>query len=121
VQSLLWAALAPIFPDLDDEEYLASLGQKQPRADLVERSLQLVIEVKFVRAAKQFADVIEEVAADASLYFSEGSSYRAMLVFVWDDSARTQEHAELRQGLLRLRNVAGVTVVSRPSHMLRDG
>ncbi len=34
VQNLLWLLLAPIFPDLDDEQYLAKIGQKNPRADL---------------------------------------------------------------------------------------
>lgn len=34
VQNMLWAILAPLFPDLDDEEYLKSLGQLQPCCDL---------------------------------------------------------------------------------------
>jgi hypothetical protein len=34
VQDLLWTILAPLFPDLEDEENLPSLGHKHPRADL---------------------------------------------------------------------------------------
>src|SRR3546814_11929803 len=39
-QNLLCAVLAPVLPDLRDEEWLASVGQKKPRADLVVPSLQ---------------------------------------------------------------------------------
>ena len=46
VQSLLFTVLKPIFPELDEEKYLASTGRYQPRADLCLPSLQLVIEVK---------------------------------------------------------------------------
>ncbi len=66
VQSLLWAVLAPLFPDLHAEEYASPVGQKNPRMDLTIPSLHLVVEVKFVRAGKRFADIIEEIAADAS-------------------------------------------------------
>jgi len=34
VQNLLWAVLAPLFPDLNDEETLPPVGQKSPRVDL---------------------------------------------------------------------------------------
>jgi hypothetical protein len=37
VQNLLWAVLAPLFPDIDDEENLPSIGHKKPRADWVSR------------------------------------------------------------------------------------
>jgi hypothetical protein len=33
VQALLWTILAPVFSDLEDEEYLPSVGHKHPRAD----------------------------------------------------------------------------------------
>jgi hypothetical protein len=47
VQDMLWIILAPVFPDLDDEEWLKSLGQHHPRADLAIPSLELIVEVKF--------------------------------------------------------------------------
>ncbi len=37
VQSLAWAVLRPVFPGLEDEENLPSLGHKHPRADLLVR------------------------------------------------------------------------------------
>jgi hypothetical protein len=122
VQDMLWAILAPIFPDLDDEEWLKSVGPHHPRADLAIPSLELIVEVKFVRPGGKsvFGSVIQEVAADASTYLQEGSGYRHIIAFVWDDAARTEEHAELRQGLMRIRGVCDAIVVSRPSKMQRS-
>jgi hypothetical protein len=40
-----------------------------------------------------------------------------MIAFVWDDAARTEEHATLIQGLEQLERIAGVVVVSRPARM----
>jgi hypothetical protein len=121
VQDFLWVILAPIFPDLDDEEWLKSLGQHHPRADLAIPSLKVIIEVKFARkSGKSFSDLIQEVAADASTYLQEGGGYERIIAFIWDDAARTEEHAELVQGLLRIRGVADAVVLSRPSKMDRS-
>lgn len=122
VQDMLWAILAPVFPDLDDEEWLKSLGHHHPRADLSIPSLELIIEVKFIRKGGKsiFSKVIQEVAADASTYLQADSGYRHIIAFIWDDEARTEEHAELRQGLIRIRGVADAIVLSRPSKMNRD-
>jgi hypothetical protein len=121
VQDMLWAVLAPVFPDLDDEEWLKSLGQHHPRADLAIPSLHLIVEVKFARKeGKSFSDLIQEVAADASTYLQEGSSYTSIIAFIWDDAARTEEHAELRQGLLRIRGVVDAIVLPRPQKMDRS-
>lgn len=120
VQDMLWVVLSPVFPDLDDEEWLKSLGQHHPRADLAIPSLRVVIEVKFARKdGKSFSELIQEVAADASTYLQDGSGYTSIIAFVWDDGARTEEHAELRQGLLRIRGVADAIVLARPQKMER--
>jgi hypothetical protein len=121
VQNMVWAILAPIFPDLDDEEWLKSLGQHHPRADLAIPSLKIIVEVKFMRSGGRsaFTNVVQEVAADASTYLQEGSGYQHVVVFVWDDAARTEEHAELRQGLMRIRGVRDAIVLPRPSKMDR--
>ena len=119
VQDLLWAVLAPIFPDLDDEEWLKSLGVHHPRADLAIPSLELIIEVKFARSASssELSSLTQEVAADASTYLQEGSSYKHLVAFVWDNAARTEAHAELRQGLMRLRGVKDAIILPRPAKM----
>lgn len=121
VQDLLWAILAPIFPDLDDEEWLKSLGQHHPRADLAIPSLQLIIEVKFLRPSpRSLSNLIKEIAADAGTYLQTDSDYRSIIAFVWDDAARTEEHDELKQGLLKIKGVADAIVVSRPAKMRRS-
>lgn len=121
VQDMLWVVLAPVFPDLDDEEWLKSLGQHHPRADLAIPSLRVIIEVKFARKeGKSFSELIQEVAADASTYLQDGSGYANIIAFIWDDAARTEEHAELRQGLLRIRGVVDAIVLPRPQKMDRS-
>lgn len=119
LQSLLWAVLAPVFPDIDDEEWLKSLGQHRPRGDFAIPSLKTIVEAKFMRPKMSFSDVIQQVAADCSTYLREGSGLSHIIPVIWDDAARTQEHAELRKGLLALRGVADAIVLSRPSFMTR--
>lgn len=116
VQSLLWAILAPIFPDLQDEEFLRSLGYVHPRADLAIPSLKTILEVKFLRERTQgaLAGVIGQVASDAALYLSGSSGYTAMVAFVWDHSRSSQHHTELRDGLRGLNGVREAVIVARP-------
>lgn len=120
VQNLVWTVLAPLFPDLDDEEWLKSLGQHHPRGDFAIPSLELIVEIKFARGTTPFSKLIAEVAADASTYLQAGSGYNQIIVFVWDDLARTEEHAEFKQGLRRLPGIVDAIVVSRPSKMVRE-
>lgn len=114
VQNLIWFLLAPIFPDLKDEEYLESFGQLHPRADVCIPSLKLVIEVKFLRPGKPIAKIIEEVAADSAVYLSRPEIYSQLLPVIWDDSRRNHEHDVLTSGLLKLPGVCDAVVVSRP-------
>lgn len=118
VQNLLYFLLVPYFPDLKEEEYTLSVGQMHPRADLVVPSLQLVIEVKFMRQRDTPQKMIEQIAADASLYLVEGSDYRQILPFIWDDSCRSEEHSYMRNGLRKLRGITDSIVVSRPGNLL---
>ncbi|MES9970293.1 MAG: hypothetical protein ABW092_09680 [Candidatus Thiodiazotropha sp.] len=120
VQALLGLILEPIFHDLDDEEYLKSLGQKKPRADFAIPSLQLIIEVKFMRQGTQSAitKVIDEVAADASLYLRDDTPYEKMIVFIWDDSRSTDQHQELKNAINRIGGIEGTVILSRPGRMV---
>lgn len=120
VQDMLWVILAPLFPDLDDEEYLESIGHKHPKADLAIPSLQLIIEVKFVRPRESFANVIGQISEDTGLYLAKGSRWHSIISFVWDDSQRTEEHQELRQGLMKLPGIVEAIVIPRPSKMVRS-
>ena len=122
VQDLLWVMLSPLFPDLEDEENLPSVGHKHPRCDLGIPSLHTIIEVKFVRkgTSSAFAQVTEEIAADHSLYRRAGSNYDKMIVFVWDDSCSTEQHDELRQGMMQMPGIVEAVVVARPAKMAKE-
>lgn len=117
VQNLLYLLLAPVFPDLTDEDYTPSVGPKHPRADLVIPSLRLIIEVKFMRSSDIPQDMIEQIAADSVLYLVDSSSYSHIAAFIWDDSRRSEQHDLLRAGLRKLRGVFDAVIVSRPGSM----
>lgn len=118
VQNLLWFLLAPVFPDLRAEESLPPVGHRQPRADLGIPSLGVVVEVKFAHGRTSFSDFTEEIASDVSLYLTAASPYRQIVVFVWDESRRTEQYERLNAGLLAMRGVTGVVIVARPGAMV---
>jgi hypothetical protein len=120
VQDLLWVILAPLFHDLESEGYSTKVGFTQPRADLVIPSLKLIIEAKFARATDSLKEIQRQLAQDAAMYFPQGGQCDRMIAFVWDDAARTEEHATLIQGLEKLDHVGGVVVVSRPAKMQHE-
>jgi hypothetical protein len=117
VQNLLWFLLSPLFPDLRPEEYTPPVGPYQPRADLGIPSLRVIVEAKFWRQAVKAEKMIEEIAADSSIYFVTGSPYTALIPFVWDNFRRTEEHESLVNGLKQLPHVPGAVVVARPGLM----
>lgn len=116
VQSLVWAVLRPVFPTLEDEENLPSLGHKHPRADILIPGLRLVVEIKYLREATQavWAKVVEDIAADSNLYRAANSGYDVIIAFIWDNTASTNHHAEIEAGIRRLPGIADVVIVSRP-------
>ena len=117
LQNLLWVVLAPLFPDLKEEEFTDSVGQLQPRTDLVIPSLALIIEAKFMYLRTTPREMIEQIAADNSLYLKRGSHYRHIIPVIWDDGARTEEHTVMIEGLKKFHGVYDVIVVSRPAVM----
>lgn len=120
VQNMLCALLAPIFPDLDDEQFFTKIGQKSPRADFYIPSLKLVVEVKFVRERDALQKVIDEISADTGLYMAAGNDCAGIIPFIWDDSGRSHEHDYLRQGLRKLPGIIDVVIVSRPNNWKPD-
>jgi len=115
VQNLLYTILRPVFPDVTAEEYTALVGPSQPRADLGIPSMRLIVEVKFWRAETPAAKMLEQIAADNSLYLAAGSQYSHLLPFIWDDAGRTDEHSSLIRGLRGLTGVSDAVIVSRPA------
>lgn len=116
-QNLLCALLAPVFPGLRDEEWLASVGQKRPRADLVLPSLHLVIEVKYWREKSSPQDLISQIGEDVSLYLKVGSPYSKVLPIVWDQARRTEQHDLLISGLSQIRDVVTPVIIAQPAFM----
>lgn len=121
VQSLLWAILAPVLSDVDDEENLPSIGHAHPRADLAVPSLRTLVEVKYIRQPGQvgFKAVIDEIASDTGLYLSRSKDFDTIIAVVWDDCAQTEQHHELETGIEQLKGVSAAIILSRPSHMKR--
>jgi|UPI00068F302B hypothetical protein len=117
-QNLLYAILAPVFPDIRDEEWLASVGHKKPRADLVLPALRLVVEVKYWRAKHPPQTLISQIAEDVSLYLKLGSPYTKVLPVIWDEGRRTEQYDYLVSGLLEIRDVVSPTVVPQPAFMV---
>lgn len=118
VQNMLWLLLAPLFPDLIDEDSTPKVGPIQPRADVGVPSLRLIVEAKFMRAEDPPKKMVEQIAQDASLYLVPGSKYDKLIPFIWDDSRRTEHHEEMIRGLRQIANVVDAVIVPRPGSML---
>ncbi len=120
VQSLLWSLLRPVFPDLQDEEYLKSIGYKHPRVDLAIPSLRVIIEVKYLRDSTQsgLSGLNAEIAEDACLYIENKSNtqFDSLIVFVWDHTASVQHHSTLEDGMRNINAVFDAIVISRPGN-----
>jgi hypothetical protein len=119
VQSLLWTALAPALSDLTWEPQLPSAGIVQPRPDFGLASLRMAIEIKMIRASRDFRTVTEGIAADASLYLTAQTPFERMIAFVWDQTRSVERHQTLVRGLKDLRGVVDAVVVPRPALMAR--
>lgn len=117
VQSLLWALLAPVFPDLKRESYAAPVGPIQPRVDLIIPSLHLAIEVKFARSRSALKGMVNEIGEDSAIYFTAPGEYDQLLVFVWDNDRNQQDHELVAHGMRKLPHVVDAVIVSRPGHM----
>lgn len=118
VQNLLWLLLAPLFPDLIDEDATPKVGPVQPRADIGIPSLRLIVEAKFMRADDPPKKMVEQIAEDASLYLVPGSKYDRLIPFIWDDSRRTEHHEEMIRGLRQITGVVDAIIVPRPGTMI---
>jgi|GEM_PF-2681201 len=117
VQNLLWFLLSPMLPDAQKEVNLPPVGSLSPRADIVIPSMQLVIEIKFLRPLQDTNEIIRGIAQDRGLYINDESEYESIIAFVWDDSRRTEQHSLLQDGLRKIDNVVAAVIVSRPGIM----
>jgi hypothetical protein len=113
VQGLLYAILAPLFPDIREEENFPSVGQKNPRVDLYIPSLQLIVEVKFLREKAKIQDAIGEISEDCGLYRAHRRAI-TIVPFIWDAGRRTDEYTLMRRGLMDLEGVHDAVIVPAP-------
>jgi hypothetical protein len=118
VQNMLWLLLAPLLPDLIEEDATPKVGPVQPRADIGIPSLRLIIEAKFMRADDPPKKMVEQIAEDAGLYLVGGSKYSSIIPFIWDDSRRTEHHEEMIRGLRQIAGVVDAIIVPRPGCMV---
>lgn len=117
VQDILWLMLRPVFDDLVDEETLAKMGHASYRADFGIPSLGVLIEVKYVRKSSDFKEIEQQVMVDSVAYVSGTTTYKEIVVFIYDASASVQEHSTAAAALRRLESVSDVVIVSRPSQL----
>ena len=61
-------------------------------------------------------EMIEQIAQDASLYLVPGSRYSEIIAFIWDDTARTNQHDEMVRAIKQIDGVSDAVVVSRPAN-----
>lgn len=73
-----------------------------------------------MRATMSPQELIEEIAADASLYRTSSSNYKSIIAFVWDDALRSEQHEFMIQGLKQLPGAVDAIVISRPSMMVEE-
>jgi hypothetical protein len=117
VQNLVWFLLSPLFPDARYEENKSAVGSVHPRLDIVLLSLRLIVEVKFWRKAVKSEEMVREIAEDVGLYLTPDAPYDVIVPLIWDEGARTEEHAALTSGLKTMKGVFDAVVVSRPARM----
>jgi hypothetical protein len=79
--------------------------------------LRTIVEVKFLRPGVALQKTISEIAEDVGLYKTD-PRWTTLIPFIWDDSARSEEHAKLIDGLKMFDLVLGAVVVSRPGKMI---
>ena len=117
-QNFLWAVLKPVFPDMKEEEYVASVGAVQSRIDLLIPSLKVIIEAKYRRKKMSENALTREIAEDLGLYRHKRSDWQGIIPVIWDEVSRSDETDHLIAGLKEMDGVIDAFVVTRPSRML---
>jgi hypothetical protein len=117
VQDVLWVILRSAFDDLVDEEPLRKFGHSSYRPDFGLPRLGVLVEVKYVRSAAAFRTIEKEVFEDSVAYLKQTSTYKKLVVFIYDESSSVQEHETTAAALRELEHVIDVVIVCRPSQI----
>ncbi len=121
VQDIVWILLRGVFDDLVDEEPLPRLGHSSYRSDFGLPRLGVLVEIKYVRSAVEFKHIEKQVIEDSVAYLRERTTYKKIIVFIYDASSSVQEHPITTAALLDLEHVIDVVIVSRPSQLPPPG
>ena len=105
VQDIIWMLLRSAFDDIVDEEPLRKVGHSSYRSDFGLPRLGLLIEIKYVRSATEFKKVEKEIYEDSVAYLKEKATYKKIIVFMYDASSSTQEHATTIDALLGVEGI----------------
>jgi hypothetical protein len=117
VQDIVWMLLRSAFSDVVDEEPLRKVGHSSYRSDFGLPRLGVLVEIKYVRAAAEFKKIEKEIYEDSVAYLMDKTTYKEIIVFIYDASASVQEHAITIDALLRIEHITDVVIVSRPSQL----
>jgi REase_DpnII-MboI len=117
IQDILWLILRSMFDDVVDEETLPKVGHSTYRADFGLPRLGVLIEVKYARSRGDFKKIEKEVMEDSVAYLRGTSTYKEIVVFIYDESASVQEHDITAAALQGLDTVSDIIIVSRPSQV----
>lgn len=121
VQDITWIMLRSVFDDLVDEEPLPRLGHSSYRADFGLPRLGVLIEIKYARSAADFKKIEKEILQDSAAYLRERTTYKKIIVFIYDASVSVQEHDLTATALLDIEHVIDVIIVPRPSQLPAPG
>jgi len=121
VQDIVWILLRAVFDDLVDEEPLPQLGHSSYRSDFGLPHLGVLVEIKYVRSAGEFKHIEKQVIEDSVAYLRDRTTYKKIVVFIYDASASVQQHDVTAAALLALEDVIDVVIVSRPSQLPPSG
>jgi hypothetical protein len=110
VQRILWTILRSHYPDLVDEEILGKFGLKHYQDDFGIPSLATIVEVKMIYEKTDLKKLQEELMTDSIGYFSSLSSYRHLVLFIYNKTNRQVDSAFIK-ALESLAPVAAVLLI----------
>jgi hypothetical protein len=94
LRDLLFALLKPVFSDAILEDPAPKLGGGSKRIDLVIRTIETVVELKFVRDLGHARRIADELRVDIESYHSHPACKRLVCV-VWDPGRSIRDRESL--------------------------
>lgn len=104
VHDLLYVILKPIFPDARIEEYTPKHADGSKRIDIVIPSIDVVIELKYVKDKNQVKKVIDEIKIDIESYFVHPNC-KILCVLIYDPEKGIMDPENVVKDLSGLRKI----------------